>query len=108
MSDSPVPRFLARPLERLIRAFNPERIVLFGSYAKGTAHPGSDVDLLVVADLEGDPLAHLRRARQLVADTFPAVDVVLCTPEEVAEAPTAKSPFLESLLGSGIAVYERA
>ena len=62
------PAFISRVLERLVRSFAPERIVLFGSYAKGTAHPGSDIDLLVVANLEGDPVVHLRRARQLVAD----------------------------------------
>lgn len=102
------PSFISRVLERLVRSFAPERIVLFGSYAKGTARPGSDVDLLVVADLEGDPVVHLRRARQLVADSFPPVDVVLCTPEEVAEAPTARSPFLLSILGNGITVYSRS
>lgn len=75
------PAFLYRPLARLVRAFAPERIVLFGSYAKGTAHPGSDVDLLVVAALVGDLVVHMRRARQLVADSFPPIDVVLCTPE---------------------------
>lgn len=102
------PAFISRVLERLVRNFAPERIVLFGSYAKGTACPGSDVDLLVVADLEGDPVVHLRRARQLVADSFPPVDVVLCTSEEVAESPTARSPFLLSVLGSGITVYSRS
>jgi uncharacterized protein len=96
---------LHRTVERLVRAFAPERIVLFGSYAKGAAQPGSDIDLLIVADLEGEPAAHLRRARQLVADCFPPVDVVLCTPEEAAKAPTARSPFLLSVLGSGITVY---
>ena len=98
--------FLHRPIERLARAFAPERIVLFGSYAKGTAHPGSDADLLVVADLEGDPAAHLRRARQLVADCFPVVDVVFCTPEDVARAQIAPSPFLLSVLESGVTVYQ--
>ena len=102
------PAFISRVLERLVRSFAPERIVLFGSYAKGTAHPGSDIDLLVVANLEGDPVVHLRRARQLVADSFPPVDVVLCMPEEVAEATLARSPFLLSVLGSGITVYSRS
>ena len=102
------PVFISRVLERLVRNFAPERIVLFGSYAKGTARLGSDVDLLVVADLEGDPVVHLRRARQLVADSFPPVDVVLCTTEELVEAPTARSPFLLSVLESGIIVYSRS
>jgi predicted nucleotidyltransferase len=103
---------LNRPVQRLVRAFAPERIVLFGSYAKGTARPGSDIDLLVIADLEGDPADHLRRARQLMADVFPVIDIVLCTPDEAAttqDAPVvpAPSPFLLSVLGSGVTVYQR-
>jgi predicted nucleotidyltransferase len=48
------PPLLRRVVQRYIRAFAPERIVLFGSYAKGTNQQSSDIDLLVVADLEGD------------------------------------------------------
>ena len=107
MGPARPPAFLQRAIERLARAFAPERLVLFGSYAKGAARAGSDVDLLVIADLPGDPVAHLRRARQLVADLFPPVDVVFCTPEEVAHAATARSPFLQSVLESGITIYQR-
>ena len=81
--------------------------MLFGSYAKGTARPGSDVDLLVIASLAGNPHFHQRRARQLAADCFPPVDVVFATPAEVAGAATARSPFLLSILGSGITIYRR-
>jgi uncharacterized protein len=108
MNSIPPKVLLRGTLDRIIRAFAPERIVLFGSYAKGTAESGSDLDLLVVADIEGDAVLHLRRARQLVAASFPPVDVVLCTPEDVSEAPSAKSPFLLSVLGSGITVYSRS
>ena len=102
-----LPPLVKRTLQRLIRAFAPERIVLFGSYAKGTVHGGSDLDLLVIASLEGNRDVHQRRARQLAADCFPHVDVVFATPAEVAEAATAKSPFLLSILGSGITLYTR-
>jgi predicted nucleotidyltransferase len=103
-----LPPLLRRVIERYVRAFAPERIVLFGSYAKGTNHAGSDVDLLVVANLDGDPAFYLRRARQLAADCFPPIDVVFATPEDVAEAHTARSPFLLSVLGSGITLYNRS
>src|SRR5712692_1008915 len=101
------PALLRRVVERYVRALAPERIVLFGSYAKGTNHPGSDVDLLVVADLAGDPIFHQRRARQLAADCFPPVDVVFATPDDVAAATIAKSPFLLSILERGLVVYRR-
>ncbi len=81
--------------------------MLFGSYAKGRAQLRQRCGLLVIANIGGNPGFHQRRARQLAADCFPPVDVVFATPAEVAEAATAKSPFLLSILGSGITVYTR-
>ena len=99
---------LRRLLGRYVRAFAPRRIVLFGSYAKGQEHAGSDIDLLIVADLAEESLAHhLRRARQLAADCFPPVDIVFATPDEIAAAAGAPSPFLQSILERGVTVYER-
>jgi predicted nucleotidyltransferase len=100
-----LPPLVQRTILRLIRAFAPERIVLFGSYAKGKVHSQSDVDLLVVANFDDSSIRHQRRARQLAADCFPPVDIVLATPADVAAAATAKSPFLLSILGSGITIY---
>ncbi len=103
----PLPPLVDRTLQRLIRAFAPEKILLFGSWAKGTRHVGSDVDLLIIADLPGSPVVHARRARQLAADSFPPIDIVFATTEEVASAATAKSPFLLSILGTGITIYRK-
>jgi len=103
-----LPPLVRRTLDRLVRAFAPERIVLFGSHAKGTVRKDSDVDLLVIAPMEGDPGRHLRRAKQLAADCFPPVDIVLATPTEVEQAASAKSPFLLSILGTGQTIYLRS
>lgn len=103
-----LPPLVKRSLARLIRAFAPERILLFGSYAKGMAQCNSDVDLLVIADIEGNPANHQRRARQLTADCFPSVDVVIATPSDVAGAASARSPFLLSILGSSVTLYTRS
>jgi predicted nucleotidyltransferase len=103
-----LPPLVQRTLARFVRAFAPERILLFGSYAKGATHTGSDVDLLIIADLPGNSSVHLRRAHQLAYDCFPRVDIVFATPREVAAADSAKSPFLSSILGTGIEVYRRA
>jgi len=102
-----LPPLVQRTIQRLIRAFSPERIVLFGSYAKGAVHNGSDIDLLVIAKLEDSLIFQQRRARQLAADCFPRIDIVLATPEDVLGAGEAKSPFLLSILESGIPLYTR-
>jgi len=101
------PTFLERLVARYVRAFSPERIMMFGSYAKGTQHDGSDVDLLIVADVDGASTLHLRRARQLAADCFPRVDVVFASEAEVANAASLASPFLLSILGTGVTLYQR-
>jgi predicted nucleotidyltransferase len=103
---SELPNLIQRMIPRLIRAFAPERILLFGSYAKGTNRETSDVDLLVITDMESSAAQH-RRGRQLTSDCFPRVDIVFATPQEVAEAATARSPFLLSILGTGVGIYSR-
>jgi predicted nucleotidyltransferase len=68
---------------RLVAAFNPHSIVLFGSWVTGNATADSDVDLLVVA--ESDEPLHIRMAqaqRALRGLTVP-VDVFVYTPAEV-------------------------
>jgi len=92
-------------MRRLIRAFAPERILLFGSYAKGMMDSNSDIDLLLIVRAPSAASSMLRRARQLAADCFPPVDVVFASPEEVSDAANAKSPFLSSILASGITAY---
>jgi len=102
-----LPRSLRRVVDRYVRAFAPDRITLFGSYAKGTDQPCSDIDLLIVADLVGDASIHLRRAHQLAMDCFPPVDVIFATTEEIEQSMVDRNPFLFSILGTGITLYER-
>lgn len=103
-----LPPLVERTLQRLIRAFAPERVLLFGSRAKGMERASSDIDLLVIAEVEGEPALHQRRAKQLASDCFPRVDVVIATPEEVANAAHAHSPFLLSILNRAVPLYTRS
>jgi predicted nucleotidyltransferase len=106
-SQPELPPLIQRVVQRLIRAFAPERIMIFGSWAKGTTHDRSDVDILVIADLHGDPALYKRRAHQLAGNCFPPVDFVFATPAEVDGAATRKSLFLISILATGTIIYTR-
>lgn len=90
-------------LQRLVCSLVPDRVVLFGSAARAE----SDIDLLLVGAWSLDPAQLLRHARHLVAHSFPRVDLVLCTPEEIAAAESGGAPFLRSILESGVVIYER-
>jgi len=102
-----VDRTLQPILKRLVPAFSPKRIVLFGSHAKGSAKPGSDIDILLVTELNGDPTQYLKHARQLTGHTFPFVDVVICTSAQIEEAHRGRLPFLLQALENGIILYSQ-
>jgi predicted nucleotidyltransferase len=53
MKASGVQRKIDTMVRRIVKRFGPERIVLFGSHARGDAGPDSDVDLLVVMSVRG-------------------------------------------------------
>ncbi|MGB9752485.1 nucleotidyltransferase domain-containing protein [Roseiflexus castenholzii] len=103
----PVAETLPAAIERLVREVNPEKIILFGSYAYGNPTPDSDVDLLVVVQTnEPYRQRYLRVARALQPRLFP-LDLIVKTPEEIEEALSAFSPFLHEIYTKGICLYER-
>jgi len=70
-------------VERLVREFSPERVVLFGSWARGEASGDSDLDLLVVARSDEPVHRRMARAQRALRGTPVPVDVFVVTPEEV-------------------------
>jgi len=69
--------------ERLVREFHPERIILFGSHARGTADARSDVDLLVVCPIQGSRRALMVAMDRALRGLGFARDVIVLTPEEL-------------------------
>ena len=69
-------------IQRLVEHFDPERIILFGSYASGAVTEDSDVDLLIVAKTDLSPRERFPAVRRLLSDFPAAFDIILKTPEE--------------------------
>jgi uncharacterized protein len=67
---------------RLVQRFEPEKIILFGSYARGDAREDSDIDLLVVAETDLPMRDRFPAVRSVLADFPAAFDVFWKTPEE--------------------------
>jgi predicted nucleotidyltransferase len=104
----PVAETLSPALERLIREVQPEKVILFGSYAYGNPTPDSDVDLLVIVRArEGETRRerYLRVALALSPRWFPA-DIIVHTPEEIEER-LKHSFFLREILAKGKILYAR-
>jgi predicted nucleotidyltransferase len=101
----PDPTILADIVERVVRAANPQKIVLFGSAARGTMGSDSDYDLLVIKG------GKFNRDRVTVAiyremiGKGAAVDVVVVTPEEVERYRDAHCLVIRQALIEGRVVY---
>jgi len=73
---------LNKATDRLVAGFHPQRIILFGSQARGTADEHSDVDLLVVSPVEGSRRALMVAMDRVLKGLGIARDIVVLTPEE--------------------------
>ncbi len=69
-------------VRRIVEEFGPERIVLFGSHARGDADPDSDVDLLVVMPIEGSRREKCSEIRRALHEIRVPKDVIVTTPED--------------------------
>jgi uncharacterized protein len=103
----PVVKALPAAVQRIVEALQPERVILFGSWAHGTPTADSDVDLLVVMDTSAPPLErYLAVSRLLRPRPFP-VDILVRTPAEMQRAVESRDPFMKEILSQGVVVYER-
>lgn len=71
-----------RMVKRIVSLFKPQKVILFGSYARRDASSDSDVDLLVVMDVEGSKRAKQLEIRKALHDIRVPKDVIVTTPKD--------------------------
>lgn len=94
-------------VKRLVERFAPEQIILFGSHARGTARPDSDVDLLVVTPVSGSKRAKQVEMRVALHDIHVPKDIIVVTPEEVARKREIVGTIIRPALWEGKTLYVR-
>jgi uncharacterized protein len=94
-------------IRRLVKALDPDRIILFGSRARGDARPDSDIDLLIIKDT---PEPGYRRAipayRALSGMRVPK-DIIWRTPAEVEDWSSVPTYVTTRALKEGKILYEK-
>jgi predicted nucleotidyltransferase len=104
----PIAEALLREItNRIVEAFDPEKVILFGFHAAGTPRSDSDVDLLVIMEAEGPPIQRAVAVKRVSRPRFVAMDVLVKTPEEVANQLQRGNLFLRQILEEGTVLYER-
>jgi predicted nucleotidyltransferase len=90
---------------RIGQEFGAERVILFGSYAKGTVTDDSDVDLLVIGPFEGRSVDKSVEIRMKLRPGFP-MDLLVRTPEKVRQRIDMGDGFIREIFEEGKVLYE--
>jgi predicted nucleotidyltransferase len=90
---------------RIGHEFHPQQVILFGSYARGTASADSDVDLLVIASFEGSGFRHALEILNRLDIRLP-VDLIAYRPEDVERRYFEGDPLVREALDHGTLLYD--
>lgn len=102
-----IDKTIAVMVQRIADRFKPDRIILFGSRARGDAAPDSDVDLLVVMPSCDDRKALTISIMKSLADLPVSKDILVTTPREIGTRGRLASTVLYPALHEGKVVYAR-
>lgn len=104
----PVQDSIREMVRRIVARFHPDKIILFGSHARGQAGPDSDVDLLIVMPVEGSKRRKATEIDGTLADRVIPLDLIVVTPEEFEQARHQVGSVLRPAALEGLVLYDRA
>ena len=90
----------------IVRGYAPEKIIVFGSLARGNVHSWSDIDIVIIKQTDLPFLQRLHEVRRLLQPRV-GTDILVYTPEEFRQLSERRLFFQEELLDKGIVIYER-
>ena len=94
--------------EKIGRAASAEKVLLFGSYAKGCPKADSDVDYLIIAQSDLSPVKRMARVYASLNPYPFSMDIVVYTPQEIRDALKLKFSFISSVMKEAVPVYVRS
>jgi len=99
-------KIVKRFINLIINKFNLKKVIIFGSFARGDYHKGSDLDLIIVGEFKERFIDRIGKIIEL-NDTNLEIDAMVYTEEEFQKIIQERRPFIEQALEEGIVVYEK-
>jgi len=99
---------LGEIVRRIVAALDPERIILFGSYAGGVPNADSDVDLFVEMETDLPYADRCAQVSELIRPRPFPMDILVHTPAEMATYLSKGHYFFEEIFEQGRHLYERS
>jgi len=99
-------KIVKRFINLIINKFNLKKVIIFGSFARGDYHKGSDLDLIIVGEFKERFIDRIGKIIEL-NDSDLEIDAMVYTEEEFQKMIQERRPFIEQVLEEGIVVYEK-
>ena len=97
---------LSEMVSKIVKHFHPDKVILFGSRAWGKPTGESDLDILVVMDLEGSPIRKAAEISMIARPKFLPMDIIVRTPDEIERRIRIGDPFIRRIMDKGEVLYE--
>ena len=108
MKETEIQSTVNEIVRRIVERFHPERIILFGSYARGETKSDSDLDVMVVMPVDGSRRQKANEIDLLLADRTVPMDVIVVTPEQYERQRGIIGTIVREAVREGKVMYERA
>ncbi len=95
-------------VDKIVSGYNPEKIILFGSYAIGNPTENSDLDLFVIKETDLPRPERAVQVRKTIYGLMIPIDLIVYTPKEVDELKNKKYGFVYEVLNTGKTLYDKA
>jgi len=99
-------KIIKKFINLIIKKFNLKKIIIFGSFARGDYHKGSDLDLIIVGEFKERFIDRIGKIIEL-NDSDLEIEAMVYTEEEFQKMIKERRPFIEQALEEGIVVYEK-
>ena len=109
LADTQTRRIIQELVEKIKKAYEPKKIILFGSYAYGAPDKDSDIDLLIIKDTDDRPIDRRTHVRGIITDRqrlIPVAPIVL-TSAELRQRMAIGDQFLQEIMEKGEILYEQ-
>ncbi len=107
LTEEVTPKLLRAITLRIVEALDPEKIFLFGSYAYGEPTIDSDIDLLIIWKSNLRPAERAGVVSNLFLRRLFGLDILVRTPQELAERLKLRDPFFIEITQKGKVLYDR-